>query len=329
MINYFNKILEYFIKSDVPDSTRDEFYSWLIGEKHSDKKEIALHELWDNIEEGNVTEASPGTLRSLNRFWKRVDNVDNKVSIKTLRLWQVSAAVLLLMLISSLYFMLIKTPANNDLIEQYVPIAEINKFYLPDGTEVIMNSTSTLIYPEQFTGETRSVYLIGEANFKVAKNEKQPFVVKGDDFQVTALGTEFDLKVYPDDPVILATLLSGSVEVKYNNLDSIRILQPNEQLSYNKITKKGMVNFPNLDDVNAWKRGELMFKSATLEEIIPVLERKYPYTFVYSVNTLHRDRFTFRFKESISLQEIMDIIVEVSGNIKYRVEDSKYFISPL
>lgn len=328
MINYFNKILEYFIKSDISDSTRNEFYSWLLGEKYSDEKDKALRGLWDNINEGEAKEVSPGTLRSLKKVRKRIDRVGG-VDNRNLRLWQSVAAILLFALISSLYLMLSKTPVSNDLVEQHVPIAEINKFFLPDGTEVMMNSTSTLIYPEKFAGDTRSVYLIGEANFKVAKNEKQPFVVKADDFQVTALGTEFDLKVYPDDLVIQATLLSGSVEVKYDNMEKSRILKPNDQFEYNKFTKKDMVNYANINDVNAWKKGELIFKSATLEEIIPVLERKYPHTFVYSVNTLLTDRFTFRFKESISLQEIMDIIVEVSGNIKYRVEDSKYYISPL
>ena len=45
-----------------------------------------------------------------------------------------------------------------------------------------------LLYPEKFTGETRSVYLIGEANFKVKPDKKHPFIVKANDYQVTALG---------------------------------------------------------------------------------------------------------------------------------------------
>ncbi len=329
MINYFNKILELFVKSDFPDSTKNEFYGWLTDVKHSEEKQKALHNLWDGMSEGGVNEVSPETHKSLIKVRKRIDREARKGVRRALRVWQTAAAVLLVALVSTLYFATGRIDIENDLVEQYVPIAGMSRFYLPDGTEVLMNSDATLIYPQQFAGETRSVYLLGEASFKVAKNEQQPFVVKANDFQVTALGTEFNVKVYPDDPVVSATLLSGSVEVKYNNLETSKILEPNEQFSYNRLTRTGVVRYPDIDDEMAWKRGELVFKSATLEEIIPVLERKYPFTFVYSVNALHTDRFTFRFKESTSLQEIMDIIIEVSGSMKYRVEDNKYYISPL
>ena len=58
----------------------------------------------------------------------------------------------------------------------------------------MLNSKSTLFYPESFNGKTRSVYLIGEGYFKVRPDKEHPFIVKGADFQVTALGTEFNVK---------------------------------------------------------------------------------------------------------------------------------------
>ncbi|MEA5129900.1 MAG: DUF4974 domain-containing protein [Proteiniphilum sp.] len=328
MENYFNRIIDLFVKSDVSADSQVEFQRWLTEEKFSGEKEKALRGLWDNMEKSNSAEASSQTRQSLRKVYKKIKQ-QRKVNIKFLRFWQVSAACLLIALLSILYSIHYETPVNADLIEQYVPIAEMTRFTLPDGTEVQMNSTATLLYPAQFNGESRSVYLIGEANFKVAKNEAQPFIVKSNDFQVTALGTEFTMKVYPDDPLLTATLLSGSVEIKFNNMESSLILKPSEQFTYNKRTKEETINHPDLHDVTAWQRGELVFKSATLEEIIPVLERKYPYSFVYTASTLRNDRYTFRFKESTPLQDIVDIIVEVSGNMKYRIEDNKYYLSPL
>ena len=38
-----------------------------------------------------------------------------------------------------------------------------------------------------------------------------------------------------------------------------------------------------MDDVTAWQRGELVLQKMTLTDIINVLERKYPYAFVYSI----------------------------------------------
>ena len=106
------------------------------------------------------------------------------------------------------------------MIENYTPVADLHQVILPDGTEVILNSKTTLLYPEQFRGDTRSVYLIGEADFKVKPDKEHPFIVKSNGFQVTALGTEFNVEAYADDACLPATLLSGSVRVEFNNLQS-------------------------------------------------------------------------------------------------------------
>lgn len=50
---------------------------------------------------------------------------------------------------------------------------------LPDGTIVwLNNNTENSFIPEVFSSTERSVYLEGEAYFKVTKNKALPFVVK-------------------------------------------------------------------------------------------------------------------------------------------------------
>lgn len=329
MEDYFKKIIELFANSDVSTSSKDEFHRWLTKEKFSGEKQRAMVDLWDQIEESNFTKIPIDTEKSLNEVHKKIGYRSRKTNNRFLRFWQISAACLLVALLSTLYFITDKTPVNIDLVEQYTPKGEINHLTLPDGTLVQMNSNATLLYPVQFIGETRSVYLIGEANFKVAKNEQQPFIVKSNDFQVTALGTEFNMKVYPEEPLLSTTLISGSVEVRFNNITTSVILQPNEQLTYNKQTKEKTISYPDISDVTAWQRGELVFRSVTLKEIFTVLERKYPYSFVYALNTLKDDKYMFRFKDKTSLHEVMDIISRVSGNIRYKIENDKCYVYPL
>ena len=198
---------------------------------------------------------------------------------------------------------------------------------LPDGTQVLINSQSTLLYPQQFKGDTRCVYLVGEASFKVKRDEEHPFIVKSSDFQVTALGTEFNVTAYPDEEEVTATLISGKVLVEYNNQQGQEILKPNEQLAYNKRTRSGNVLHPDMQDVTAWQRGEIVFRSMTLEEIFTRLERKYPYTFVYSFRSLKEDRFNLTFGQNASMEEVMDIIARVTGNLDYKIVGDKCYIS--
>ena len=51
-----------------------------------------------------------------------------------------------------------------------------SKFQLPDGTTVNLNSGSKLIFPIEFSGNTRNVELVGEAFFDVTADAKKPFV---------------------------------------------------------------------------------------------------------------------------------------------------------
>ena len=91
-------------------------------------------------------------------------------------------------------------------------------------------------------------------------DKKHPFIVKSNDFQVTALGTEFNVSAYPENPIIAATLISGSVLVEYNKLNSQVILKPDEQLAYNRQTYRHSLSTPDMRDVTAWQRGELVFR---------------------------------------------------------------------
>ena len=68
------------------------------------------------------------------------------------------------------------------------------KVILSDGSEVWLNAESSLEFPSAFTSKERRVNLKGEAYFKVARNEQNPFIVTTDKMQVRVLGTEFNFR---------------------------------------------------------------------------------------------------------------------------------------
>lgn len=305
MKNYFQKILTLFTKNDYPESIQQEFYKWLVEEEHVAQKDKALQNLWNEALEHTTSK---------------------KRRILPIHIWQAAAAVFFLLAASSLYLSTIGKDAEPNLLQQYIPTAEMRTLTLPDGTQVQLNSQSTLLYPQEFTGKDRSVFLIGEANFKVKPDKKHPFIVKSNDFQVTALGTEFNVNAYPENPVIAATLISGSVLVEYNNLNAKTILKPNEQLAYNRKTRQHEQCNPIMKEVTAWQRGELVFREMSLKDIITILERKYPYTFEYPLKNLKEDRFSFRFKDQAPLSEVMEVIVNVVGNMEYKIKDDHCYL---
>lgn len=325
MKNYIHNIIERYIKHDYPEEINRDFRVWLSTDEHVGEKEHELNKLWENIEADKI----PGYSHSLKRM-RELTGIGTRRQIHFLRTrllaWRI-AATLLIAVSSVCIYLVLQTRHASDLLQVYIPTAEMRNITLSDGTQVLMNSQSTLLYPQEFTGDTRCVYLVGEANFKVKRDEKHPFIVKSSDFQVTALGTEFDVTAYPNEEEMTATLISGKVLVEYNEQQEQEILEPNEQLAYNKHTRSGYVLRPDLQDVTAWQRGEVVFRSMTLEEVFTRLERKYPYTFVYSYRSLKEDRFNLIFGKNASIEEVMSIIACVTGYLDYKIVGDKCYLT--
>lgn len=325
MKNYIQQLVELFGHNSYSAGTQKKVQQWLADEEHVDEKNEALRELWKQAGEQRVPD---GMQQSIRRMQQNL-GIQSETSHRNYQLltWRAAAIFLLAVSSVSIYLMLEKDRPEKDLVECFIPTAEIRELTLPDGTHVMLNSKSTLLYPDQFTGETRSVYLIGEANFKVKPDKKHPFIVKANDYQITALGTEFNVNAYPESNELIATLLEGRVKVEFNNLMSNVILKPNEQLIYNKQTKQHNLRLPEISDVTAWQRGELVFSNMHLEDIFTNLERKFPYAFVYSLHSMKRNTYSFRFRNQATMEEVMEIISQVVGDVNYVIEGNKCYVT--
>ena len=330
-----------FAHGDFGSSATSHFHKWLADDKHREEKDEAMEQLWDetaftsaNISQKQTNDAyaqlcaTVGIGQQNNGMDIPADAIDRRriKAVRWLRFWQ-SAAAVFIIAIGMLGYMLYNTDTQgSDLLQSHTPVAQTRQMVLPDGTVVKLNSCSALLYPNHFDGHTRSVYLMGEASFKVAHDKKHPFIVKTNDMQVTALGTEFNVSAYPDDHNVESTLIEGSVKVDCNDMHSSVILQPGEMIAYNRDTHKYEVMTPNIADITAWQRGEVVLKEKTLAQIFSILERKYPYSFHYSMHRIGNDRYTLHFPDNAPIKDVMDVIVRVTGKHAYRIDgDNCYF----
>ncbi|MDD4638942.1 MAG: FecR family protein, partial [Bacteroidales bacterium] len=98
-----------------------------------------------------------------------------------------------------------------DKIEIKTGGSSLSNIILPDGTRVWLNSNSKLIYPENFSKNSRRVMLYGEACFKVINDKKHPFIVETSKSRIQVLGTTFNVKAYAGEDKEETTLLEGSI----------------------------------------------------------------------------------------------------------------------
>jgi transmembrane sensor len=160
---------------------------------------------------------------------------------------------------------------------------------LSDGTEVWMNSASSLRFPFAFTGSTRDVYLSGEAFFKVAKNKALPFIVHTNQTDIKVLGTQFNVNTYKPD-ITTTSLVEGSVTTNSVNSPKL-LLYPGYQAVY--ATGKGFSTQPFEADVElAWMRDIYYFHDTKLQDIGEVLSRWFDVKVVFDDPAKAHEAFT-------------------------------------
>lgn len=153
-----------------------------------------------------------------------------------------------------------------------VPARLDYKIVLTDGTEVWLNSASNLRFPLSFPGNTREVYLQGEAFFKVAKNQKQPFIVHTDQTEVKVLGTSFNVDSYDPEHAV-TSLVEGAVlarEGKEKGRETT--LKPGLQAVFSNAEGFKVQPFKSAN-VLSWMQGVYYFHDTPLRDISEVLHR--------------------------------------------------------
>lgn len=162
-----------------------------------------------------------------------------------------------------------------------IPRGKTFKLVLSDGTEIWLNANSKLIYPTEFVEKERTVFLEGEAYFKVTKNSK-PFIVKTDYLQTRVLGTEFNIRSYSVDDVHV-TLISGKVQVGNAQNTSGVELKPGIDATLQSDGKFELKQV-NSDLYTYWKDGYFYFDQLPLLDIMQSIGRW------YNVNVIFRNK---------------------------------------
>ncbi len=181
--------------------------------------------------------------------------------ISSIRKWAAAAVILIAAMSSVIYF-----TVNLDTSLQIQTVAGgIETFRLPDGTEVILNSNSSINYDEATWLESRTLKLDGEAFFKVPSGT--PFVVETGNGSVTVLGTEFNVKSRAGS--FDASCFEGRIAVEV--ADVIEELTPGEQIRYSEETGIEARFFEVISEPR-WTAGVIEIRDLPLNLVVEELQ---------------------------------------------------------
>lgn len=184
-------------------------------------------------------------------------------------------------------------------------LGERSSMTLPDGTAVTLNTASRLRV-DYGPGYRRVQLLAGQALFEVAKDPARPFTVVAGDRAITALGTEFDVRLEPDHKVRV-TLIEGRVKVARLKPPPTRPaaaspppastaeLEPGEQL----VAAPGGAASVRPADVailTSWRQGRLIFTDTALSDAVAEVNRYTPTEIILADEKLAQLRISGTFR---------------------------------
>lgn len=175
---------------------------------------------------------------------------------------------------------------------------------LADGTIVHLNGNSSLVYPVEFSGETRSVKLVGEAYFDVKPDKQHPFIIETENARIQVLGTSFNVKALDSQDDVEVLVTSGKVSLQ-------DIQNPSQELILEKgdfasLTNNELQNRP-ISDENylAWQTKLLNFNNTPLREVIQTLNRAYAVQIDLAEETLGELHLTSKY-DQLSVDALLD-----------------------
>jgi ferric-dicitrate binding protein FerR (iron transport regulator) len=165
-----------------------------------------------------------------------------------------------------------------------VPVAMDYKLNLPDGSEIWLNSASTVSFPTRFAADKREISITGEAYCRIARHPDQPFIIHLPDNTVQVTGTEFNVNTY-DKAVVKVALVEGGANLVSSGASAQSLSGASSQPSGNGILKlnpgyqgisgNGRITQAPFDPkkVLSWRQGIFYFDGAGLDDLSQVLAR--------------------------------------------------------
>jgi transmembrane sensor len=254
-----------------------------------------------------------------------------RISVRRIRVirWMAAASVLLLLGGGFLYFHAARNTGVPGVSSHIVAAARGDRRYmrLSDGTQLWLNAGSRIVFADGFSGSKRELVLEGEAFFDVKHDEQHPFIIHTGRLEVKVLGTSVNVKAYPGDSAVEATLINGKVEIGIaGDPQSSIVLHPNEKvvIPNNPAGAIPMRKSPIVPDQTdgtitetSWVENKLVFRNETLAGMTTRLERWYNVTIVFDSGRYQQDTISGTFP-NVPIGDVMHAL-QITAGFHYRI----------
>ena len=200
-----------------------------------------------------------------------------------------------------------------------VPTGITSKFILPDSTVVWLNSASTISYPNHFGDDNRTVELLGEAFFEVARDENKPFIIESGNLKVNVLGTSFNFKHYDEDTRAILAVETGAVSFSRGLAMNATLFAGEYAIMDNQNLHIKVYDTPFY---SSWRDHKIVFRDEPFGNVLHELSRKYNVEFELQNEEFKQYIYTATF-DNMGLEDILNLL-KMSSPIDYSINTLTY-----
>lgn len=304
----------------MPDKLKQEIQHFLEG-KYSPKGQEMWNKWYDRTDEVSDIEMVQSDRSKLKKELRQIKKTNQVISMPY-KNWAVAASLVFLIGLSLFFYQSASAVENR----QYATkLGERSKITLSDGTQIWLNAGSLLKYPKDFKGDTREVYLTGEAFFDVAKDKKHPFIIHTDKMDTKVLGTSFNVQAYPDQTTQEVSVLTGRVNVKSTVTEENVYVTPGQKVVFKSKNNKlqAFKDIP-MNSISLWRKNIIVFEDTPLTEVVATINRNYNVAIEIKNKNLNTLKINGYFKD-LSADQVVALVCNII-NASYKLDAGVYKI---
>ena len=288
------KLLNKYLAGDALPEEKREVVRWMKESEEHREQLMQMRHIYDaTIWNGNLQEKKAENKKIMMRYlWTSM---------------KIAAVIAMIAFIIHKEYQEYRVEHSTEMQMMTVPAGQRSILVLVDGTIVWLNSNSTLKYPATgFHAKERKVILEGEGYFEVAHNEKHPFIVETEKYDIRVLGTTFNVSAYPNSGLFEASLIEGKVTVYHPETQNEIILNPHEKVEVRdgKLYKETFTS----DHDFLWRMGIYSFKDEPLETVFKKLEQYYEVKIINKNIEITSHPCTGKFRQKEGIEHVMRVL---------------------
>ncbi len=317
----YNELIARYLNGEATATQRLELEKW-IGLSDDNATSFALAKMaWIESQEDHFESNSPEHI-DVDAAWK---NVVHRTEIKKAKVINfqriIQLAAVFVIAIGVLFFITNRLNPS----EEFVEIGaqdERKEINLEDGSNVELNTKSSITFVDGFSDNERRVQLKGEAFFDINRDTLKPFIIATNDIEIKVLGTRFNVNSANPDSVEVH-VESGVVELMYEKMKIT--LKEGETGLYYKNTGRLIKKEVTVVASQFWRNRKLTFKRTQLESIVKTLNKLYDVN-ISMDSTIQMDRKTTVKFEDQDIELILDILANTLNLEVEKVKDDEFII---